>query len=750
MASVDVSSQSDDFTLEPGKTLLIALMPFGGSFFEVFEKLSEDPTVQLVQKESSLEAVNLARKVPCCLILFHGSEPQDITNQINMLKLLREDTENEKVRCIMTTFVNDVSILSQLSFHGCTEIIREPVTGKSLLFKLQRHLKGLTAFGQKEKAPAIKKEAVLPAAAKKDGGSDAAVFKLIEPLDFESDFWFLPLAPPKKVSGRWIVLLHGPDPTVGDWVKRGTPGEWAWKPTNLEKHPYIQEEGQWVFRGKKPDFVKGAWSFTAAEPLLAFYQGKVLQGAKIKTDEKGVLILTKNSPAAIMAFADFATAVAAPVIEAAPPKNEEKNHPPLNWEPVYRFVAPLTLSSDYWLCGDKIPQWIAGRWSTKITGPDHTLGEWIEVSGDKDRRWQWIMNDPVNMPSPGVWEFVGSKPVFERGDWIFVSKKPELGFHVDGRTTGFKIASEEGNSIVLTWDSETAKKNLESYRVKVLSRQTEAEKKEAADQEVRMETSHFGMPPGRWEFVTKSLSGEHTFVYIPYEVVNRLLSAPDIQKLPRYFYYDGKEAPALLISDLKEEWIFQNNAPEGKTRFSALSKKMQEHLKEKYTVLEERIRKAAEGEVDSPEVAPPKDEDLELETAKTKLNPLILGLFASEMMIRASTSKKQMLQSFCTYLNASFKEVRAELWVLRQDQWFCPITVDGAPELYQKSVPGLDLFPRVNEDGTVVSPILRKRGDQEQVIGALVFGGPGAVTVSVDLAKAYSLMATGLIIPFAA
>src|SRR5689334_13948879 len=88
----------DDFIPDSSKIQVVVLSPHGSTFPEVIEKLSEDNTVQLVHRNTALEAVTVVRASQSCVILFHGSENKDIMSQINMLKLLKVEIENERVR----------------------------------------------------------------------------------------------------------------------------------------------------------------------------------------------------------------------------------------------------------------------------------------------------------------------------------------------------------------------------------------------------------------------------------------------------------------------------------------------------------------------------------------------------------------------------------------------------------------------------------------------------------------------------
>jgi hypothetical protein len=120
--------------------------------------------------------------------------------------------------------------------------------------------------------------------------------KMVSALTIEDDHWLLlQNETPRKVLGKWLVILMGPNPKIGHWVlMNGTAQSveslWRW-----EIRKVANPTGSWLFYGRKPEYRDGRWAFVSERPELFYTNGGKVVGKRVTTNQSGDLVIADNS-----------------------------------------------------------------------------------------------------------------------------------------------------------------------------------------------------------------------------------------------------------------------------------------------------------------------------------------------------------------------------------------------------------------------------------------------------------------------
>ncbi|MCM2279513.1 MAG: hypothetical protein NDJ89_15665 [Oligoflexia bacterium] len=587
--------KSADFKLEPGKVPVLFIEPFAPAFAQAVARLEQDPGIQVVECGSTLDAASLARRVGICVIVGFAGRDEDATRLLTLQKLVGQQISRKAVRLLFTSSVRDKDVIFRMTTQLDAEVLPEPVTEKSLLFKIDRLIKALPVVQVAEDArgaESLKK------------AEQAGLPQLVpsEALAIESDCWLTIPGGAKVIGGRWVVKLRGPSPAHGSWLpiesaEAGLPA-WQWRPTDEEKDPFIREQGAWVYYGQKPEFQGGAWTFVGKKLSLSFYYEAESYGSKFETDSTGNLRLAADSEGGRRAArelerleklekAERARAAAGGETETAPPAQPN----PLFAQGV-TIEAPLELDSDCWLLENQKPRRVANKWMVSLLGPPGHTGKWVpieEEGGSKsrgagaDRYWQWIPVDPDNDPfiqEQGAWVFYGMMPKFVDNLWSFVGENPELAFYYDGQSYGAKLQARSLGTLTLARDSDAARRKrplIEQAIDRVLAAKADpARPLTSAPMDVRIPQRQFGADGGEWEAATVGSQMRRWFVYIPVEVLT--VEGTDIRKLPVYWIFLGAAPPKASGAGEEKTWLFQDRKPQSFESFAALPEPIRKFL----------------------------------------------------------------------------------------------------------------------------------------------------------------------------
>jgi hypothetical protein len=120
-----------------------------------------------------------------------------------------------------------------------------------------------------------------------------------KPLETSSDCWMNIEGKMRWVPGakKWFVSMLGPPPIYGEWNRCDIDPDdpyWEWIPNGLTDDPFVLEVGVWIFYGKKPEFVEGAWLFSGYYPKMLFCHANKTVTIKFQGNEE-YLEMAENS-----------------------------------------------------------------------------------------------------------------------------------------------------------------------------------------------------------------------------------------------------------------------------------------------------------------------------------------------------------------------------------------------------------------------------------------------------------------------
>lgn len=133
-------------------------------------------------------------------------------------------------------------------------------------------------------------------ALRKTKDTEGSQMKLVPSLTLDDDHWLiLQNETPRRVLGKWLVVLMGPNPKLGQWVLMSGSAQsleslWRWE-SRKPKH----ENGFWLFFGRKPEYRDGRWAFVSERPELFYAKAGKVMGKRLTTNQSGDLLVADNS-----------------------------------------------------------------------------------------------------------------------------------------------------------------------------------------------------------------------------------------------------------------------------------------------------------------------------------------------------------------------------------------------------------------------------------------------------------------------
>jgi hypothetical protein len=97
-----------------------------------------------------------------------------------------------------------------------------------------------------------------------------------------------------------------------------------------------------------------------------------------------------------------------------------------------------------------------GRWTVRLKGPSPSWGRWAPDPAGQDL-WRWRSNALAGV-GDCEWLWIGAKPDFQAGFWVFAGAEPSLGFFRNGLAAGFKLNLSEKGSLCVAADTPAALK----------------------------------------------------------------------------------------------------------------------------------------------------------------------------------------------------------------------------------------------------------------------------------------------------
>jgi hypothetical protein len=700
--------------LQPHLPSVVLVEPFGPNFSAIAGTLVQDPALQVVECISAMDTLSMVRQMNACVILGHALTPADVNQHITILKTLATQVQQKRnVRMLITVSVSlSAELIEKLTVYGCSEIISDSMSAKAVLYKIERHLKSLPRLSSPEpNAADIKRPKRVTEAASLP--EIPAGVRLGPALSVPRDRWCLAGGGARRAQGdglSWKVHLRGPSPKHGRWLKvAGRKDSWQWfggvaaaSSADLEEEASVPEgaaepredarNGWFAGTDSEPVYRDGFWTFVGLSPWLAYVEDGNAVGHKFRINEKGSLLIARDSPKAL----SWLEAVRSQLARGSFGSVEEQSAPPAPSQIV--FVDPLLIKSDCWLIDKSQPKRVAERWLVQLVGPGPAVGRWVAQIG-KDRSktaahwagslekwWRWVPDagqlDPF-IRELGAWFYFGLAPIFNNGRWSFSSSAPELGFYSRGACYGSKFGQRGDGALEVTRDSTHALNMLSLIR-QSFERQVSPRSKTA--------------PP-----LAMPISPPH---------------GPPVPSDDPRGYNELRES---LLTEAKPastaDLVVREEAPANRPDY-----------------------------VDEKGAVPAGlDAIFAAERGAPTLSVLALLVLASELVARRKGSIRERCDRYCAYLLASLGGLRVEIWVPgpNADGWVCIGASDSSPAMFEELAGKGSGLKNLKGMPARVAEI---RPGLQDPIGLLIFGGKGSERIEVPYAQAASRAVVGLVL----
>lgn len=314
-----IRSSGQNPNLEGGiisaKLPLVVVSPHNESLKKLVEHYRDDEDVKIYENAVNMVPM-LARQLKPCIILASITGSTDVVKYLTMLKPLKEDLKQNRIKFILISKINNPGIIATFEKAGCHEYIVEPIAERSMFFKVNLQTKAIKGQRKKMRAEEQKKleEGRNPkkgdaGAVANDSAGASETDKNVQSenaKETEDDKWVFRGNKPKKKGGKWTMRMKGPDPSEGDWQPAGkaADGSTQWRFMDKDGNPKDANDPKkkkgWEFTGDKPSFNNGEWQFEGEKPELSLVDenGEKIS-SKVRSDGKEGLITAKDTGTAL-------------------------------------------------------------------------------------------------------------------------------------------------------------------------------------------------------------------------------------------------------------------------------------------------------------------------------------------------------------------------------------------------------------------------------------------------------------------
>ena len=127
------------------KCPVIFAKEFASNVAELMKVLKTDPD-NIVMEASTGFAIIYARKMLPCVVVASANENNDVIRILTLMKSLHEEIRVSKfIKVIIVTKFKQQAILDKFKLYGAYEILTEPISQKSLEFKVKIHTSAMRA-----------------------------------------------------------------------------------------------------------------------------------------------------------------------------------------------------------------------------------------------------------------------------------------------------------------------------------------------------------------------------------------------------------------------------------------------------------------------------------------------------------------------------------------------------------------------------------------------------------------------------
>lgn len=297
------------------KVPVFFLREYGATVAKLKGNFSGDERVVCHETTQTVVA-QLSKSVMPCLLIASALESKDVVRLLNILKVLKEDVRRNRIKFIVFSKISNPQIIRTFEAAGCHEFVIEPVSEKSLMFKMGLQIKALFAQRKHFRDAELRKKDPEQSSKSVDGDkgkkseeeeSSQSKLKTIDAVPEDKDEWVFSGKKPAKTGGKWTMRMKGPDPSKGDWIQTGTApdgsAQWRFLEKENDGKKPLQEEAKkkagWEWTGDQPTFNNGEWGFQGEAPDLSYLdESGQKQASKVKSDGAAGLLLARDSDTA--------------------------------------------------------------------------------------------------------------------------------------------------------------------------------------------------------------------------------------------------------------------------------------------------------------------------------------------------------------------------------------------------------------------------------------------------------------------
>ncbi len=249
---------------------------------ELFKSLvqrKEGDGFRVVVSQSADEINENIKKNGCGVVLFAFKKKPALIEVVKVCKTNVREMKKDLVKVMGYNLSGSSKADKILTKVGCSELFDDFLTARAFEHKMNLWVRGMKSNVDKVIASSQsynqKNGNQKEAKEESKQGSGSNIICTPE-LNFASDCWLINhKSHIRYIMGSWIVELTGPGPYVGRWDKMDEDPSgmsWKWIPMHEEIFLFIEHEGSWCFRGKKPEFQNDTnrWQFVSKSPLLYF------------------------------------------------------------------------------------------------------------------------------------------------------------------------------------------------------------------------------------------------------------------------------------------------------------------------------------------------------------------------------------------------------------------------------------------------------------------------------------------------
>ena len=287
---------------------IILLEPVIDSMGALVRVLEKSKQFEMLNVPTTEEALQVAQQFLPCVILVSLRGSLDGASQVELLKKLEKPIRAGQLKALVVSSVKNHPLAKNIAAIGVTDYAEEPITTKSLLFKINFIVKAIVA--QRKRTDSSKSIEQIVFKANESKKSDESVTisaevpaKYKPALQFGEDTFVFKGTPPRKIGQKFILEAEGPLPDTGDWEavpgKKGEEQKWKWVPKINPDGEALEgnKDGGWIHDGEKPafDVGKGKWHLKSQKPRLEFFKDGRAVGSKVETDEDGNVVIAEDS-----------------------------------------------------------------------------------------------------------------------------------------------------------------------------------------------------------------------------------------------------------------------------------------------------------------------------------------------------------------------------------------------------------------------------------------------------------------------